>query len=558
VIPNRSPKRVGHIFRDAYYRELFTRHFIRLSLTYLAPLVLLAIYFQWQYSKSYQETSLLHLQSIAESQAGTFDLFLRERLVNVENLIDDPRLQLPPSSAVMKSYLEKLTKNSDSFVDVGFFNAQGIQIAYAGPLPSLEYKDYSNEAWFIALKSDPNRFVITDSYLGMRKKPHFTIAVNRIISAQYVVLRATLDPERIHTYISSLEGSQEFSIAIINHRGDYQIVTPKVTELSHSARIVPPQTQRIGTGRLDLPEVTLTYAYAWLTQANWALIGMRTRQVTFSGIDEYQIKSLLISFMVILIMVAIIIVRSNKVVELQLEQRTTKAQFEHAAKLASVGELSAGVAHEINNPLAIISEEAGLIRDLLDPELCPSTTFADLPVHLDNIQEAVFRCRDITRKLLSFVRKTDIKVMQHDINTLIDEIVDAFWIREMAVSNIEIIKIYRADIPPIMTDGNQMKQVFLNLLTNSYDAIVPPGKITITTSADQNHITVSIADTGNGITQEHIEKIFLPFFTTKEVGKGTGLGLSVSLSIIKSLGGTIHVESIPGQGSVFSVVLPIH
>jgi two-component system NtrC family sensor kinase len=155
------------------------------------------------------------------------------------------------------------------------------------------------------------------------------------------------------------------------------------------------------------------------------------------------------------------------------------------------------------------------------------------------------------------VRKTDIQIKPHDVNSLLDEIVEGFWIQEMAVSNIQLVRHYDRAIPKITTDGNQMKQVFLNILNNSVDAITPPGQITITTSHEDSELSVAVADTGKGITEEQMERIFMPFYTTKQVGKGTGLGLSVSYSIVKSLGGKITVESIPGQGSVFTVILPI-
>jgi len=126
----------------------------------------------------------------------------------------------------------------------------------------------------------------------------------------------------------------------------------------------------------------------------------------------------------------------------------------------------------------------------------------------------------------------------------------------VAGSGIEVVKHYTAEHPGIVTDGNQIKQVFLNILKNAADAIEPPGRITIATARAGDEISVSIADTGRGIGAEAIERIFLPFYTTKEIGKGTGLGLSVSVGIVRSQGGRILVESLPGKGSVFTVRLP--
>jgi two-component system NtrC family sensor kinase len=263
-----------------------------------------------------------------------------------------------------------------------------------------------------------------------------------------------------------------------------------------------------------------------------------------------------LSAALILVVLSAIVIRAKKLVELQIEKELTQAQFEHAARLASVGELSAGIAHEINNPLAVISEESGLIGDLMNPELRTGTTFADLRPHLDNIEEAAFRCRDITRKLLSFVRKTDIRVEPCDLHQLLDELIDGFGVRETAGSGIEIVKHYAEERLLVVTDGNQLRQVFLNILKNGADAIRPPGRIDVTTARAGDEVSVSVADTGRGISSEEMGRIFLPFYTTKEVGKGTGLGLSVSLGIVRSLGGRILAESLPGKGSVFTVRLP--
>jgi two-component system NtrC family sensor kinase len=545
----------GRILRDRYYRELLRKNLLRLALTYLAPLILLTIYFYAQYVNISRESRAHHLKSVAEHQANTLDLFLNERVVNLANLIDDPKLKIPPTGGVMEVMLHQLKKNSDTFTDVGFFDSTGVQLAYEGPLPFLENRNYSAEPWFIRLRGREDHFIITDNYLGFRQKPHFTIAVSRVIQNRYVVLRATLDPQKFYEYVISQEGLSDVDLAVVNRDGIYQLVSPKTGLPLESSSVVPPSSPRLGWLKVRNAGKS-EFAYAWLRNADWAVIARP------SGGDKIPLFSsrmgiLVFSAVIIFGVLAVIVIRSKKLVELQIEKEVTKAQFEHAAKLASVGELSAGIAHEINNPLAIIAEEVGLIKDLMNPEFRTGTTFDDLKPHLDNIHDAVFRCRDITRKLLSFVRKTDIKLKPHHINTLIDEIVDAFWIHEMEVSNITIEKKYAADLPEIVTDGNQLKQIFLNILNNAADAITPPGKITISTSYADDHISVAISDTGKGITQEQMEKIFLPFYTTKEPGKGTGLGLSVSYGIVKSLGGKILVESIPGKGSVFTVVLPV-
>jgi len=198
------------------------------------------------------------------------------------------------------------------------------------------------------------------------------------------------------------------------------------------------------------------------------------------------------------------------------------------------------------------------MKDLINPEFEETASLEESIRHLDTIHEAVFRCRDITRKLLKFVRKTEMELKPHNIHQLIDGVVDGLLGQEIAVSNIEIIRNYSNDIPKFTTDGNQLQQVLLNLLNNSIDAIKDsPGKIIITTSRKRKNAYIIVSDNGRGIAPDQIDKLFLPFYTTKEVGKGTGLGLSVSYGIIKNLGGKILVESGLGEGSTFTIVLPI-
>ena len=151
-----------------HYRELKRRNIIRLVLTYSLPLILLSIYFYFQYDTIISESKRLHLKAIAENQANTLNLFLTERVVNLANLIDDPRFEIPPSSEAMQDYLRELKKSSETFVDIGFFDSSGVQTAYAGPYPSLEKRNYSTETWYINLKQSPDYFIITDIYLGFR------------------------------------------------------------------------------------------------------------------------------------------------------------------------------------------------------------------------------------------------------------------------------------------------------------------------------------------------------------------------------------------------------
>jgi two-component system NtrC family sensor kinase len=230
----------------------------------------------------------------------------------------------------------------------------------------------------------------------------------------------------------------------------------------------------------------------------------------------------------------------------------------HASKLASIGELAAGIAHEINNPLAIIGATSGVIRDLFDPQFNLQWTPDTIREELSTIDSAVARARGITQKLLNFSRKSPQRLVPTNVSKLLDEVVGGLKEREFQISNITLVRDYDPDLPDVMLDPDQISQVFLNLINNAGDAIEGSGTIHLSTRRDGRSIRVTVADDGVGMTSEVMQRIFLPFYTTKEVGKGTGLGLSVSLSIVESMGGRIEVQSVPGAGSSFTVVLPIH
>jgi len=541
----------------AYYSELRRRNIFRLILTYLAPLILLTVYFYIQNRALLAEGNRLHLRAIAESQANTLDLYLTERLVNLANMIDDPKFQVPPTPAAMQNYLTKLEKSSSAFVDVGFFDSEGIQAAYAGPYPSLERRNYSSESWYRELRGESENFIITDIYLGFRQEAHFTIAVSRVIDDQYVVLRATLEPEGIYEYIKSVEGSTDVYTSIVNKEGYYQLVTERLGTPLETSSFVPAATPRLGAAEVEIEGKKFIYAYSWLRNADWALIVQHSSKSGQGILSGFRWQVFGIATAVIFISLFVIIHRSRTLVEWQMESDKTRAQLEHAAKLASVGELAAGIAHEINNPLAVINEEAGLMKDLIDPEYEDTADADEMNTHLDNIQESAFRCRDITRKLLGFVRSSNVDLRPHNVHRLIDDVVDGLLVRELAVANIEITREYGDNVPRLKTDANQLQQVLLNIINNAVDAIGErAGNIAITTALKHREVTIAIADTGTGMSREQMERIFLPFFTTKEVGKGTGLGLSVSYGIIKNLGGRIEVASTMGKGSTFTIALP--
>jgi len=246
----------------------------------------------------------------------------------------------------------------------------------------------------------------------------------------------------------------------------------------------------------------------------------------------------------------------GKTLEKKVEERTkelTKMQAHllQSEKLASLGKLAAGVAHEINNPLGGI---------LIYSHLLLEDTDKNSP-HYENLKKIVketTRCKDIVKGLLEFARPKDPEMSLADINEIVDRSLSIIE-RQALFQNIKIKKSYSNELPKIVADSAQLQQVFTNIILNAAEAMEGNGTLTLSTSLDGNrkYIIIKFTDTGRGIKEEDRKRLFEPFFTTKEVGKGTGLGLAISYSIIQKHQGTIEVTSQVGEGSTFTVKLPV-
>jgi two-component system NtrC family sensor kinase len=233
------------------------------------------------------------------------------------------------------------------------------------------------------------------------------------------------------------------------------------------------------------------------------------------------------------------------------EKRRIEKYLAQAEKLASIGQLAAGVAHEINNPLGVIQCYADLIAKARQDD-------AQIQSDVDTIRKHTAQCKNVVKALLNFARAAEPRRTQVDITDCIEDVLSVLQL-QIEKDEIAIRRQYDPGLPRIDIDPHQMRQVFMNLLINAHQAIAKHGTIFISTArSTDSRIEVSIRDTGSGIPGSHLEKIFDPFFTTKESDQGTGLGLSVSYGIVKQHGGEIRVESTPGHGTLFTVILPIH
>ena len=230
------------------------------------------------------------------------------------------------------------------------------------------------------------------------------------------------------------------------------------------------------------------------------------------------------------------------------EKKKLEYQVFQAEKLAAIGQLAAGMAHEINNPLFVI---AGRLEIILGQKRLAKKMKETLEI----VNAQTDRIRKLVDRLLKFARKVPPKLESLNVNEIIDGVLPLLSYHKLPAANIEIERDLDKDLPAIKGDLNQLQEVFVNLLINAYQAMPQGGKITIkTANAGDGFARVEISDTGHGINEQHLRNIFMPFFSTKK--EGTGLGLSICYNIIKSHNGSIDIESQPNRGTTFSIKLP--
>jgi len=304
----------------------------------------------------------------------------------------------------------------------------------------------------------------------------------------------------------------------------------------------------------------INHVVADLLNTPWKLVMVKERYLYANTWMLFKIR-LVIIFLSCTIVACFVIVEishalTNHIRVLNKKRQQLYSEAEHTDKLASIGRLAAGVAHEINNPLAIINQKAGLVEDLMEF----SDDFPNKAIIVENvggIQSSVERCKTITHRLLGFARQNDVVTEEIDVNSTLREVVE-FLAKEATYNQIKIEFNLCDSVKKIWSSRGPLQQVFLNIINNAIDAIGNGGDIILSSKQiNETTLQVTIVDDGPGMPAEVLPHIFEPFFTTKETGKGTGLGLSITYGLVQKLGGSIKVKSKLGKGTIFRIALPV-
>lgn len=540
--------------RSAFYVSQKRLFIIVVILVSVVPLVVISFSSFHYYRQSWIEKTSRELLGLADSRREMIEMFL----INQEHLLGSLFELYQPEFLITQDTLEKVlsaVNRDDIIVDLGVIDNIGDHRAYVGPYNRiLSGKNYLDTQWFRETMKK-GRFV-SDIFSGYRNEPHFIVAVTD--PARKWVLRATVNSEYFNALLSSADVGAGGDAYIVNKAGLLQ--TPSRLASANITRgVTMPLSSNAGPDVLSSGR--FIYATSPLKGVDWILV-LKT-DIDTSLSEFYSARNRDIVFIVLaaslVVAVAVVLIRylMKRLEHADYQRMKINNRMLEVEKMALIGRLAASVAHEINNPLQVIDDQAGWILDLLsEEEKNRSIHSAEYRSSAGKIRAHVKRARNITHKLLGFSRFSEDERVPTDVNDLINESV-SFFESEADRHQITIRKNLEPGLQKVTTAPAQIQQVFINIINNAIDAIGQNGVITINTRSGGNgSIIAEIADSGPGIRDEVMQKMFDPFFSTKKGGDNTGLGLSISLNMLQRLGGDINARNGRQGGSVFTVSIP--
>ena len=542
----------------AYYRRIWQVVVVGIATVSLLPLILLT-FINIRHSQDALKAQIIYPAArLVSNTQQTLAHFLRERRAALTYIVQDASFDTNWGPERLNEILRRLKTSYGGFVDLGIIDSHGLQRAYVGPY-DLRGKDYHEQAWFreVIIKGA----YVSEVFSGFRQIPHVVIAVkHEHDDGGFDILRATIDTDRFNALVRSLGVRPPSDAFLINAEGVLQ--TPSRFHgdvLENIGLAVPADTGQTEVLELsDHKDQPVIMGYAYIKESPFIFVVIEQQEALMQNMVRLRRNlSLFLGISVALILLVIFAAAThlvNRIYEADVKRTLALHKIEHTNKMASIGRLAAGVAHEINNPLAIISEKAGLINDLLS--LSKDIQQADRLRELaDSIIDSVDRCSTITHRLLGFARHIDVRLEPIDLSDLIREVLGLMG-KEADYRNIAINMNTGEGVPVIQSDRGRLQQVFLNVINNAFAAVSDGGRIDI----DLEHpapekVSVAIRDNGCGVPPENLKAIFEPFFSTKGE-KGTGLGLSITYGLVRKLGGDISVESEIDKGTLFTITLP--
>lgn len=506
-----------------------------------------------------EQKSLEEMRTMVQGHADAIEAYLSEQLHLLQLAAESHSWRELTDTASLRTLMNNMNASSDEgFIDLGVIDEDGSHLAYVGPY-DLHDRNYHETAWFREVNISGK--YISDVFLGFRNVPHCIIAVQTTGNGKRWILRTTINSDKFSALVKSgIIGGGSDSY-IVNRDGLYQSLPKSGLLLDKAPDITPVVHAGVEDHRAEIDGVTKLLVTTWINNNRWMLVVEQDLSFIKAPVNQAIVNGAYV-VLIAAFFLACITFFSTRHLTAMIDKATAEREemsraFVRSAKLASIGELTTGLAHEINNPLAIITAEQTNISDILRD---PNRTMEDMRDVLDSIkrcQTQVLRCTGITRKLLQFGRSKESKPELTDVKPRLTDIVNLMH-HQARSRNINLLEDIEENLPKVFIDPVELEQVLVNLINNSIDAMQSGGDIIVGAHHADKSVIINVIDSGAGIPQGDLDRIFEPFFTTKPVGKGTGLGLSVCFGIVHGWGGTIEASSKQGEGTTMKITLPHH
>ena len=529
------------------------------SIVALTPLIMMTL-IDFELTRGAIESEVMVNTSRTVSNTWrSVSFFLTERKTALKFIARDNDYARLTQSGRLETILSNLKAGIGGFEDISLIDATGSVQAYAGP-HGLAGTSVSNEKCFQHVVR--NGFYISEMGSPSVSSPRLVIAVKHVLAdGGFFVLRSALDSTLLHGILMPVEIGKMDDMFIVNQEGVLQTPSRFHGALFEKVSVPVPEPAS-GTNLVTIRGQAgqpVFMGYASIPDTSLMLMLVKPKREVMEL--WYKPRMKLIGFLVLsiaLILMAILGTATYLVHRINAADKERVAalhQVEYTNKLASLGRLASGVAHEINNPLAIINEKVGLINDLftLREEYAADEKLMAL---IKGTMSSVERTGSITRRLLDFARHLDTDIGPFDLAEMLRNLI-RFLQKEAEFRHIDIALDIPENTIEMESDQGNLQQILLNLINNSFAAMEAGGRLDIMVkNKDNEHLEIIVADNGHGIPHGDLKRIFEPFFSTRSGHAGTGLGLSITYGLVQEIGGEIAVESKEGEGTRFIITLP--
>jgi signal transduction histidine kinase len=546
-----------HLFN---FRRIWRRAVFVTAVVAIVPLVITAFISYKLNQDTMDSELLLRTSRLVSNSCRSVSFFLSNRRATLDFVNHNNTFEALTDSVRLSAILKNLNKRFGGFTELGVLDTFGIQRTYAGP-HTLEGVNYSDQPWFReVLKYSA---YVSEVMPGFKNEPQLHLAVKcSLPHGSFFVLRAAIETRDLNELVAGFDVGKKGDAFIINRKGVLQtpsryfgevlkkidLTVPNPSLKTKVLETKNPKNQNLIIGYTYIPETPFILMVAkhkgellqpWF-KTPWAFAGFLATSILAILLVTLTVTTRLV----------------DQMHEADQERVRTLHQVEYDNKMASLGRLAAGIAHEINNPLAIINEKAGHIRDIftLTETYAKDTKLIGL---VDSIMSMVQRSGNVTKRLLNFAGHLNASIQTIDLKEIIEE-VHSVLAKETEYKCITVHMDVSSSLPHFESDRGRLEQIFLNLFNYTFSAMSEGGHLEITAERRNNdYISVIFVDNSRGIPEKDLKRIFEPFFYTKTGESGTGLGLAITYALLKEIGGDISIESQLGRGNRFKIQVPL-